>query len=130
MNPSALSTCITTDQIDVLRSFYVRHFGARIAFDCGWYLSLRIGTSASLQFMEPQGDQEKCNPQGVTYNFRVEDVDAEYASMLVSGLTPTLPIEDHPWGDRGFGVLDPIGLMLYVYSDREPSAEFKPFYKE
>ncbi|MDW5318390.1 hypothetical protein [Rhizobium sp. PL01] len=59
----ALSTCITTDEIDASRSFYVQHFGARVVFDCGWYINLTIGKSASLQFMEPQGGQENAIPK-------------------------------------------------------------------
>lgn len=130
MIPRAVSTCITTDKIDASRRFYVKHFGARVVFDCGWYINLRIGETASLQFMEPQSGQDKCNPAGVTYNLQVEDVDREYAVLIASGLTPTLPIEDHPWGDRGFGLEDPNGVLLYVYSDRQPSDEFKPFFKD
>ncbi len=40
-----------------------------------------------------------------------------------------MPIEDHPWGDRGFSVLDPNGIALYIYSDREPTGEFKAYFK-
>ncbi len=31
--------------------------------------------------------------------------------------------------DRGFSVIDPIGNSVYIYSDREPSEEFKQYYK-
>ena len=40
-----------------------------------------------------------------------------------------MPITDHPWGDRAFTVRDPNGVLLYIYSEREPSPEFKEFYK-
>lgn len=33
-----------------------------------------------------------------------------------------------PWGDRGFSVIDPIGNSVYIYSDREPSEEFRQYY--
>ena len=36
---------------------------------------------------------------------------------------------NHPWGDRGFSVIDPIGNSVYIYSDREPTDEFKQYYK-
>jgi len=35
----------------------------------------------------------------------------------------------HPWGDRGFSVIDPIGNSEYIYSDREPSDELKQYCK-
>ena len=63
------------------------------------------------------------------YNFRVNDVDQEYDVLMQSGLVPIMPLEDHPWGDRGFAVQDPNGVTLYIYSDREPSAEFKQYFK-
>jgi len=39
-----------------------------------------------------------------------------------------MPLEDHPWGDRGFSVMDPIGNSVCIYSDREPSEEFKQYF--
>jgi uncharacterized glyoxalase superfamily protein PhnB len=130
MHAIALSPCITTTQVEESRDFYVRHFGAKVTFDCGWYVNLELGApAASLQFMAPQGDQPPCNPAGLTYNLRVADVDAEYRALAASGLVAVMPLEDHPWGDRGFAVQDPNGIVLYVYSEREPDAEFKPYFK-
>ncbi|MDR2154365.1 MAG: VOC family protein [Burkholderiaceae bacterium] len=125
----SLSPCITTPKVEESRDFYVKHFAARITFDCGWYVNLEFGQGATLQFMAPQPGQPVCNPAGLTYNFRVADVDAEFRALTASGLTAIMPLEDHPWGDRGFAVQDPNGVVLYIYSDREPSAEFKPYYK-
>lgn len=61
-------------------------------------------------------------------NFKVEDVDAEYARLNQTGIEISTPIADHPWGDRGFSINDPIGNVVYIYSDREPSQEFAQFY--
>ena len=101
-------------------------------FDCGWYVNLRLGKETSeLQFIAPQEQgPPTCNPAGLTYNFRVDDVDAEYDRLMAGGLAPVMPIEDHPWGDRGFAFLDPNGVALYIYPDREPAEEFKQFYKD
>jgi uncharacterized glyoxalase superfamily protein PhnB len=38
-----------------------------------------------------------------------------------------MPLEDHPWGDRGFSIVDPIGTSIYIYADREPSEEYKKY---
>jgi uncharacterized glyoxalase superfamily protein PhnB len=129
MPVNALSPCITTTRVEESRDFYVRHFGAKVTFDCGWYVNLEFGATASLQFMAPQPGQPLCNPAGLTYNFSVADVDAEYRSLAAAGLTAVMPLEDHPWGDRGFAVHDPNGVVLYIYSEREPSAEFKQYYR-
>ena len=129
MLANSLSPCITTTKVEESRDFYVKHFGAKITFDCGWYVNLEFGKGASLQFMTPQPDQPVCNPAGLTYNFSVSDVDAEFQLLTAAGLAPIMPLEDHPWGDRGFAVQDPNGVVLYIYSEREPSPEFKQYYK-
>lgn len=128
MRPMTASPCITSKAIDKTREFFTRQLGARLKFDCGWYISLEFEGGQSLQFMEPQEGQALCNPAGLTYNFCVADVDAEYERLTSAGLAPIMPIDDHPWGDRGFAILDPNGVTLYIYSNREPSPEFKAFY--
>jgi len=132
MIANTLSACITTNKVEESRDFYVKHFEAKVTFDCGWYVNLRLGKETSeLQFIAPQEQgRPTCNPAGLMYNFCVDDVDAEYDRLLAGGLTPVMPIEDHPWGDRGFAIVDPNGVTLYIYSDREPAEEFRQFYKD
>jgi uncharacterized glyoxalase superfamily protein PhnB len=125
----SISACIATTQVAESRDFYVRHFGAKLTFDCGWYVNLEFGQGASLQFMAPRPGQPACDPAGLTYNFRVADVDAECRSLTAAGLAVVMPLEDHPWGDRAFAVQDPNGVVLYIYSEREPDPEFKQYYK-
>lgn len=129
MRPTSLSPCIITEKVAESRDFYVEYFGAATTFDCGWYVNLEFGPGACLQFMAPQSDQPACNTIGLTYNFRVSDVDTEHRSLVSSGLAVIMPLEDHPWGDRGFAVRDPNGIVLYIYSDRAPSPEFEQCYK-
>lgn len=131
MIANTISPCITTDKVAESRDFYVEHFGAKVTFDCGWYVNLQFGKQSSqLQFMAPQQpDQPKCNCAGLVYNFAVDDVDQEYRKLTEVGLQPIMPLEDHPWGDRGFAIQDPNGVTLYIYSEREPSKEFKQYYK-
>lgn len=130
MFANSISPCITTTKVEESRDFYVKHFGATVTFDCGWYVNLQFGKeSSSLQFMAPQAGQPVCSTAGLGYNFSVADVDAEYNLLMSAGLPLVMPLEDHPWGDRGFAVQDPNGVSLYIYSDREPNSEFKPYYK-
>jgi uncharacterized glyoxalase superfamily protein PhnB len=130
MFANSISACITTGKVQESRDFYVKHFGAKVTFDCGWYVNLQFGReSSTLQFMAPQPGQPLCSPAGLTYNFSVADVDAEYNLIVSVGLQPVMPLDDHPWGDRGFAIQDPNGVVLYIYSEREPNAEFKQYYK-
>jgi len=125
MRPSSASPAIITTHVAESRDFYQKYLGAKLVFDCGWYINLEFGRGLSVQFMEPQPGMTVCQPAGLTYNFCVEDVDAEYDNLVQLGLTPDGAPEDHPWGDRGFGLTDPNGVSLYVFSDIEAAPEFK-----
>ena len=131
MNIRTLSAAFTTDKVSQTRDFYVEHFGATVTFDCGWYVNLRFGDESNeLQFMSPQAEHHRLSSgDGLIYNMKVDDVDAEYDRLTAAGLSPVVPLEDHPWGDRGFAIQDPNGVSIYIYSDREPSEEFKAYYK-
>lgn len=130
MNIKELSTCFIVKNVDVCRNFYQNYFAAKTVFDCGWYVDLRIGGDGpSMQFMQPQGNMPAFDGTGIMLNFKVVDVDTEHARLAEAGLQIAMPLEDHPWGDRGFSVIDPIGNSVYIYSDREPSDEFKQYYK-
>lgn len=126
-----LSPCIVTDRVEESREFYQRYFDAAVTFDCGWYVNLRFGEEHSeLQFMAPkQPGQLASNGNGLIYNFQVADVDREHERLTGLGLVPVMPLDDHPWGDRGFSVQDPNGVVLYIYSEREPSEEFRSYYR-
>jgi len=131
MKTNTISPAFTTDKVAQTRDFYVKHFDARVTFDCGWYVNLEFSNEAStLQFMSPQQPEHQLSSAGgLIYNFAVEDVDAEYERLAKEGLVVVVPLEDHPWGDRGFAVQDPNGISLYLYSEREPVEEFKQYYK-
>ncbi len=101
MKTNELSTCFCTNDVDACREFYTEYFSAKTTF----------------------------GGAGVILNFKVDDVDAEYSRLIEAGLQTAMPFEDHPWGDRGFSVIDPIGNSVYIYSDREPSDEFKQYFK-
>ena len=126
-----VSCAFCTNKVAASRDFYVKYLGAKVTFDCGWYVNLEFGHSAAtLQFMAPQNPQHKLSKSdGLSYNFHVMDANEEYQRLTAAGLQVIIPLEDHPWGDRGFGVQDPNGITLYFYHDTEPSPEFKQFYK-
>ena len=129
MNITDLSPCFCTNDVTACRDFYTRYFSADAIFDCGWYVNLRIGADGpTLQFMQPQEGMPVFAGTGVMLNFKVDDVDAEHARLVEAGLKVAMPLEDHPWGDRGFSVTDPIGNAVYLFSDREPADEFKQYY--
>ncbi|MDH5785100.1 MAG: VOC family protein [Chromatiales bacterium] len=122
------SVTLITPEVEACRQFYERHFGARPTFDCGWYQVLRLeGGEAEICLMAPQ---EGMVPfaGGITINLQLEDVDGLHAAITAKGIEPVIALEDHPWGDRGFGVLDPAGAMVYCYRPIEPAAEFRQYF--
>jgi len=130
MKTTELSVCFITKDVNICRNFYQHYFSAKAVFDCGWYIDLRIdGDGPAIQFMQPQGDMPTFGGAGIMLNFKVDNVDAEHVRLVEAGLQTVMPLEDHPWGDRGFSVIDPIGNSVYIYSDREPSDEFKQYFK-
>ncbi|PID27628.1 MAG: glyoxalase [Candidatus Cloacimonadota bacterium] len=80
--------------------------------------------------MQPQEGMSAFNGAGVMLNFKVKDADEEHKKLSESGLEIAIPLEDHPWGDRGFSIIDPIGNAVYIYSYREPTDEFKQYFKD
>ncbi len=131
MNTMSVSTAFTTAKVEETRDFYVKHFGARVTFDCGWYVNLEFGDPRStIQFMSIQQPHHKLSSSdGLMFNFKVSEVDGEHQRLSASGLPVIIPLENHPWGDRGFGVQDPNGITLYIYQETEPNAEFRQYYK-
>jgi uncharacterized glyoxalase superfamily protein PhnB len=127
-----VSAAFTTNKVSESRDFYVKYLGARITFDCGWYVNLEFeDPDSTLQFMSPQEPHHKLSSgDGLIYNFNVEGVDALHEEFREEGLQVIVPLEDHPWGDRGFAIQDPNGISIYLYEDREPSPEFKQYYKD
>lgn len=129
MLPSALSVTFVTDKVKEAREFYENYFGAKASFDCGWYVVLKIGGDANGQevgFMEPQNGAEPY-AGGSMLNLTCDDVDAIHTELTGRGIVPAIPLEDHPWGDRGFGVVDPLGTMIYCLTPIEAADEFKAF---
>ncbi len=130
MKIAQYSTTLVTDRIAAMKAFYETFFDAKASFDCGWYVVLRLGGVADgpeLCLMEPR-DGATPYGGGTVLNVTVDDVDAFYEASIQKGAQPVMPLEDHPWGDRGFGFLDPAGQMVYCLIPIEPDESFKPYH--
>ena len=132
MRPIGISPTIIVEDLAPARSFYTTRLNGRIIFDCGWYIGIEFGENGpTLHFMQPQSPDHRVYAGGLTYNLKLEDaarVDEAHRKAVKAGLPMVMPLEDHPWGDRGFCTLDPYGVALYVYVDIEPSEEFRQYY--
>jgi uncharacterized glyoxalase superfamily protein PhnB len=112
---------------EAAKAFYARHLGAHVVFDCGWYVTLRLGgaTGPEVSFMAAHRAQGACvAPGSVTLYVEVDDVDASHARVSATGARLDGPPTDKPWGDRSFALDDPAGVRVYLFSPRPMSAEF------
>lgn len=131
MLPKDISPTVTVDDLGPAREFYTTLLDGRITFDCGWYMEIKFNDGPTLHFMQPQSPDQPVYRTGLTYNVKLsgrEEVQAAHDRLTEAGLPLIMPLEDHPWGDRGFCTLDPYGVALYIYVDIEPSEEFKQYY--
>lgn len=128
MKINDLSITFHTRNIEECRDFYERYFGARLTFDCGWYITLRFTSDAcreiTLSFIHPDHSSAPMPQGGATLNLMVEDVDAQFEALQRAGIEFLREIADQPWGDRSFTLLDPTGNILYIYSSRPMSEEY------
>jgi len=130
MTVQTASTTIVTSRLAEVRAFYAAHFDAHVFFDCGWYVALRLSgpKGPELCLMEPRDGMAEFTG-GAVLNLRVSNADAAHERLTRAGLEPVVPLEDHPWGDRGFGVMDPCGMQVYCYHDIEPAESFRQYFK-
>lgn len=129
MNIRSACMTIVTSKLTETRQFYETHFGARQVFNCGWYVVLCLnsfGSGPEICLMEPKSGMEPFSG-GAFLNLLVDDADKVHAGLTEAGLSVTIQLEDHPWGDRGFGVIDPSGVVVYCYHPITPTPEFKKY---
>lgn len=132
MLPKTISPTVTVDDLGPAREFYTTLLEGRLVFDCGWYIGLEFGDCGpTMHFMQRRSPDQPVYQSGLTCNLRLENaakVEEAHQRVTEADLPLLMPLEDHPWGDRGFCTLDPYGVALYVYVDIEPSEEFRQYY--
>lgn len=122
---------ITATDIAAQRDFYVRHFGADVAFEAGWFVFLVVpaGEGKSLAFMTPDHPSRPPGPEpfdgkGMILTFQVEDAAAAHEAMRASGAPVVYALTDEPWGQRRFMLRDPAGVLIDVVEQTEPETGF------
>ena len=70
------------------------------------------------------------NQQGVSIGIEVADIETWYRRARENGLEISQDLGTFPWGERGFTLVDPNGIGVYVYSviseDGNPLEEDRP----
>jgi len=133
MNINQVSFGFTTDKVQETKEFYEKYLGATTIFEKDGYVNLKLGDISNiLAFVAPQSPEDKpSDSTGLGFGFTVDDVDLAYDEITSKKLNIEMPIKDHPWGERGFGIKDPNGLTIYIYSvTGEPTEEYKKYIKD
>jgi uncharacterized glyoxalase superfamily protein PhnB len=124
---------IIVKDVQAAKAFYERHLRAKVVFDAGWYVSLRMGgqDGPEVAFAAPHHDQgTPISPGTLSLYVEVDDVDATHDRVRETGAVIDSPPSDKPWGDRSFMLSDPNGVRVYVFSPRPLSPEFAAFVKQ
>ena len=125
-----LSITFHTDKIKECVDFYSQYFQAKVTFDAEWYVSILLESDSSrpiyLSFQGSHGEMDRVTfAGGITLNLMVKDVDACYEQIKKEAIAFEEEITDHEWGDRAFSLYDPIGNLVYIYSERELHEKYK-----
>jgi len=120
---------IVTKALAECRDFYRSFFGFESVFEATWFVLLTSGGDhvVSLAFMHPSHPSAPPSPgpfrgEGAFLTLQVEDAGLEYERVLGLGLRCELPLQEEPWGQRRFGVVDPAGVWVDVVEQIEPEA--------
>ena len=128
-----LTPIVTTKKINEVKAFYTDIFNFKVIFEMQeQHLSIAAdgNEDCEISFMIPaEGQEEMTFPgKGLTYCFEVDNVDAEYDRLKDEGLAIVQPVQDNPWGDRSFILIDPVGIAIYIYQMIPVSEEFKQYF--
>jgi PhnB protein len=74
------------------------------------HVTMKIG-NAHMEMGEAQGPYQ---PMPTMFYLYVEDCDALYKRAMSAGATSISEPQDHPYGDRSGGVIDPFGNKWYI----------------
>lgn len=105
------------------------HFDAKIVFDCAWNVLLRLGPSCArpeLCLMERRNDMAPF-AGGMFFNLLADNADETQAGQSMPACPEVISLGDHPGGDRGFGVVDPAGVVVCCQHPINSALAFEQF---
>ncbi|WP_459802533.1 VOC family protein [Herbidospora sp. RD11066] len=129
MKTSSFYPVIATPVIAESRDFYMRNFGFSIVFEADWYVSMKNPSGYELALLDPAHPTipagYRTPARGLLLNFEVDDVDAEWRRLVVTGgLKPELELRSEEFGQRHFIVAAPEGVLIDVITQIPAGEEF------
>ena len=125
-NPILVNTCLITENVDQLVRFYESILALKAVRSGKEYAEFRTGAgvlaifSAAAQQEYIPGSAEAARNKSAILEFRVTDVDQEYARLQSVVKTWVKPPTNQPWGTRSFYFRDPDGNLVDFYVRVKP----------
>jgi uncharacterized glyoxalase superfamily protein PhnB len=122
-HPVLINTCLISKDVKTLAAFYQQVLKLEPQFSGGNYAEFRTGAGVLAIF--DAAAQEKYIPgsaiaganQSVVLEFRVDDVDAEYARLQGVVKTWVKGPTTQPWGTRSIYFRDPDGNLVDFFTN-------------
>jgi catechol 2,3-dioxygenase-like lactoylglutathione lyase family enzyme len=120
-NPDLIHTCLITNNVDQLIAFYEPVLGIRAERSGPDYAEFRTGTGVLAVFSEKSqqayipGSATAASNRSLVLEFRVRNLDGEYARLQKLVKTWVKPPTTQPWGTRSFYFRDPDGNLVDFY---------------
>jgi uncharacterized glyoxalase superfamily protein PhnB len=131
MKLQAAYPIVVTEKLVACREFYTRHFGFQVVFEASWfvYMAAEGESPAGIAFMDPSHPSQPPGPEafngrGLLLTLQVADAAAEFERLSRAGVAFAHSLQDEPWGQRRFGVLDPSGMWVDIVQQIDPAPGF------
>lgn len=124
--PKLVNTCLITDNVNQLVKFYESVLSLKAQRSGKDYAEFHTGIgvlaifSAAAQEKYIPGSAKAARNQSAILEFRVTNVDNEYARLQTLVKTWVKPPTTQPWGTRSIYFRDPDGNLVDFYTPREP----------
>jgi len=123
--PALVHTCLITRNIRALAAFYATILEIKPSWSGEDYVEFRstVGTLAIFSYSAQQqyipDITEPASSRGVILEFRVPDVDHEYARLQPLVKTWVKPPTTQPWATRSIYFRDPDGNLLNFFTESQ-----------
>lgn len=126
LDPQLANTCLITENLDQMVQFYESILELKAERSGDDYVEFHTGAPvlaiflASAQEKYIPGSAEAAKNKSVILEFRVADVDKEYARLQSLVKTWVKPPTTQPWGDRSIYFRDPDGNLVDFFTPIKP----------